>query len=118
MKKNENGELKFEEAMTQLEEVVRKLESGDVPLEDSLAASDLAQLTEVSRRYFHTKAGYEATLLLGRIQLDQGRPLAAALTLKRIGDVPTAAAQGGWAVTPFAARRHRRLRNRSAARPG
>ena len=38
MKKSENGELKFEEAMTQLEEVVRKLESGDVALEDSLAA--------------------------------------------------------------------------------
>jgi exodeoxyribonuclease VII small subunit len=38
MKKAENTELKFEEAMTQLEEVVRKLETGDVPLEDSLAA--------------------------------------------------------------------------------
>ena len=45
------------------------------------------------RRYFHTKAGYEATLLLGRYQLDQGRPLAAALTLKRVADVPTAPAQ-------------------------
>ena len=38
MKKAQNSELKFEEAMTQLEEVVRKLETGDVPLEDSLAA--------------------------------------------------------------------------------
>src|SRR5437762_10738215 len=59
-------------------------------LETALAAGDLAQLTEVSRRYFQTKAGYEATLLLGRYQLDQGRPLAAALTLKRVADVPTA----------------------------
>ena len=58
-----------------------------------LNAGDLAQLTEVSRRYFQTKAGYEATLLLGRYQLDQGRPLAAALTLKRVADVPTALAQ-------------------------
>src|SRR5262249_104377 len=54
---------------------------------------NLVELTDVCRRYFHTKAGYEATLLLGRIQLDQGRPLAAALTLKRIADVPQAAAQ-------------------------
>jgi exodeoxyribonuclease VII small subunit len=39
MKKADNKDaLKFEEAMTQLEEVVRKLEAGDVPLEDSLAA--------------------------------------------------------------------------------
>jgi len=53
----------------------------------------LTQLTEVSRRYFQTKAGYEATLILGRYQLDQGRPLAAALTLKRVADVPTALAQ-------------------------
>jgi exodeoxyribonuclease VII small subunit len=38
IEKSENGDLKFEEAMTQLEEVVRKLESGDVALEDSLSA--------------------------------------------------------------------------------
>ena len=62
-------------------------------LEAALSASDLTQLTEVSRRYFQTKAGYEATLILGRCQLDQGRPLAAALTLKRVADVPTAQAQ-------------------------
>jgi exodeoxyribonuclease VII small subunit len=31
-------DLRFEEAMAQLEDVVRKLEAGDVPLEDSLAA--------------------------------------------------------------------------------
>jgi outer membrane protein assembly factor BamB len=62
-------------------------------LEAALQAGDLAQLTEVSRRYFHTKAGYEATLLLGRYQLDQGRPLSAALTLKRVADVPIALEQ-------------------------
>src|SRR2546429_9747060 len=62
-------------------------------LEAALNAGDLAQLTEVSRRYFQTKAGYEATLLLGRFQLDQGRPLAAALTLKRVAAGPTALAQ-------------------------
>jgi exodeoxyribonuclease VII small subunit len=31
-------DLKFEHAMAELEEVVRKLEGGDVPLEESLAA--------------------------------------------------------------------------------
>jgi exodeoxyribonuclease VII small subunit len=31
-------DLKFEEAMAQLEAVVRKLEAGDVPLEESLEA--------------------------------------------------------------------------------
>ena len=34
----ETVELKFEQALAQLEEIVRKLEAGDVPLEDSLAA--------------------------------------------------------------------------------
>jgi outer membrane protein assembly factor BamB len=64
-----------------------------VALESALNAGDLAQLTDVARRYFQTRAGYEATLLLGRYQLDQGRPLAAALTLKRVADVPTALTQ-------------------------
>lgn len=64
-----------------------------VALEHALESNDLTQLTEVSRRYFQTKAGYEATLILGRCQLDQGRPLAAALTLKRVADVPTALSQ-------------------------
>lgn len=39
-KKNEPEAVppKFEEAMEQLEEIVRTLEAGDVPLEESLAA--------------------------------------------------------------------------------
>jgi outer membrane protein assembly factor BamB len=61
-------------------------------LDKGLAAGSVQSLTEVARRYFHTKAGYEATMLLGRWQLDQGRPLAAALTLKRVADTPAAAA--------------------------
>lgn len=62
-------------------------------LEEALNAGDLSGLTEIGRRYFHTKAGYEATLILGRVQLDQGRPIAAALTLKRIAETPHAAAE-------------------------
>ncbi len=34
----DSGELDFEQAMAQLEETVRSLESGDVPLEESLRA--------------------------------------------------------------------------------
>ena len=62
-------------------------------LDAALAEGNLARLTEVARRYFHTKAGYEAAILLGRLHLDQGRPLAAALAFKRVADVPAAASQ-------------------------
>ncbi|MFN0021156.1 MAG: PQQ-binding-like beta-propeller repeat protein [Pirellulaceae bacterium] len=62
-------------------------------LDASLAEGNIPKLTEVARRYFHTKAGYEAAILLGRLNLDQGRPLAAALAFKRVADVPAAAAQ-------------------------
>jgi len=48
-------------------------------LDAALAEGNIPKLTEVARRYFHTKAGYEAAILLGRLNLDQGRPLAAAL---------------------------------------
>jgi len=53
-------------------------------LEAVLAGESDSSLTEISRRYFHTRAGYEATFLLGLREFDQGRPLAAALTLGRL----------------------------------
>lgn len=59
-------------------------------LDEAVAEGDLTKLTEVTRMFFHTKAGYEATMLLGRYQLDRGRPLAGALCLKRVADVPAA----------------------------
>ena len=49
-----------------------------------LEARDIQKLVEVTRRYFHTDAGYEAMMLIGRHYLDQGRPLAAALRLQRL----------------------------------
>jgi outer membrane protein assembly factor BamB len=55
----------------------------------AVAAGDPARLAEVSGRYFHTQAGYEATFLLGLYHLDRGSPLAAALTLKRLREAPT-----------------------------
>lgn len=59
-------------------------------LEQALEQGDVQQLADVSRRYFHTKAGYEATLLLGKHHLDHGRPLAAALMLQRVAEAPSA----------------------------
>ncbi|MBN2292243.1 MAG: PQQ-binding-like beta-propeller repeat protein [Pirellulales bacterium] len=55
-------------------------------LEEATAKQDAAGLALVSRRYFHTEAGGEATLLLGLWYLDHGRPLAAALILSRLSE--------------------------------
>jgi outer membrane protein assembly factor BamB/tetratricopeptide (TPR) repeat protein len=59
-------------------------------LADALAAGDMTAVAEVARRYFHTRAGYDATLLLGRHQLDHNEPLAAALCFQRLLGTPAA----------------------------
>ncbi len=53
-------------------------------LVEAAKAGDAAGLAEVSRRFFHTRAGYEATFLLGLHYLDHASPLAGALTLRRL----------------------------------
>jgi outer membrane protein assembly factor BamB len=53
-------------------------------LNEALADRDWNKLADVSRRFFHTQAGYRATYLLGLYHLDQGRPLAAGLCLERL----------------------------------
>jgi len=60
-------------------------------LREAVLAGSAAGLAEVSRRFFHTEAGYEATLLLGLDHLNRGRPLAGALALERLRQVPAAA---------------------------
>jgi len=60
-------------------------------LDAAASTGDLEKLTEVMRKYFHTDAGYEATLLLGRLQLDRGHPLAAAMCFRRLAASPGAA---------------------------
>lgn len=60
-------------------------------LDFAAANGDITLLTEVTRKYFHTQAGYEATLLLGRLQLDRGHSVAAAMSLQRLVEVPAAA---------------------------
>ncbi len=59
-------------------------------LQQALDQGDIEKLADVTRRYFHTSAGYEAAILLGRYHLDHGRPLAAAICLKRVSDSPAA----------------------------
>lgn len=52
----------------------------------ALSAGDQDRLAAVSRRYFHTAAGRDATWLLARQHLDHGRPLAAALCFELLGE--------------------------------
>jgi hypothetical protein len=60
-------------------------------LEEAVAKGDVGGLAEVSRRFFHTQAGYQATLLLGLENLDRGSPLAGALALERLRQIGPAA---------------------------
>ena len=53
-------------------------------LNEAVAAGDVQKLVQVSRQFFRTQAGYQATLLQGLDELDHGRPLAAALTFQRL----------------------------------
>ena len=73
-----------------------ELEFGSVArrmLEEAVTAGDADGLAEVSRRFFHTRAGNEATLLLGFYHLDHGRSVAAALTFKRLWESSPVAGQ-------------------------
>jgi len=49
---------------------------------------DLARLTEVSQKYFHTRAGGEATVLLASLHLERGNYLEAAYALERLWQRP------------------------------
>ena len=55
-----------------------------VLLQEAIESGDIASLAEVSRKYFHTKSGNQATLLIGRYHLNQGRALAAALCFHKL----------------------------------
>ena len=59
-------------------------------LSAAVSAGNEAGLEEVSRRYFHTRSGYQATYLLGMLHLDRGQPLAAALCFRRLQESPGA----------------------------
>jgi outer membrane protein assembly factor BamB len=59
-------------------------------LDAATASGDLGKIAAVSRQYFHTTAGFEATLLIARQYLDHGHPVAAALSLQLLHDTPEA----------------------------
>ena len=60
----------------------------ELMFQEAIAKGDVEKLREVTRKYFYTSSGYEAAMLLGRYHLSQGRPLAAALVLKELHDLP------------------------------
>ncbi|MGE3804500.1 MAG: PQQ-binding-like beta-propeller repeat protein [Gemmataceae bacterium] len=53
-------------------------------LDEALKEGNIPQLALVAQRYLHTKAGTEATELLGTYYLDRGRSLEAALCFERL----------------------------------
>ncbi|GAA5509924.1 PQQ-binding-like beta-propeller repeat protein [Novipirellula caenicola] len=76
-------------------------------LDDAAASRDWRVVTEVRRKYFHTDAGYDATLLLAKREFYAGHALAASLLLDDIVDVPAAISRLGESVKLFdAAARH------------
>ena len=55
----------------------------DERLKDAMEKGDYRLVNDVSMRYFHSKAGAESTVLMGRHHLDRGRYNAAAATFQR-----------------------------------
>jgi outer membrane protein assembly factor BamB len=64
-------------------------------LQEAAATQDWRGLEEVSRRYFLTEAGLEATVLLAAWELARGQPLAATLILERLNEQPSAKSKYG-----------------------
>lgn len=65
---------------------------------ESAATRDWNGVREVRRRYFHTKAGYEASILLATNELFGGHPLSASLLLDEVVSTPQAVAHLGPSV--------------------
>ena len=53
-------------------------------LSDAIGKGDFAAVETITRRFFHTEAGYRATYLLAIYERDHGRPLKAALHFERL----------------------------------
>ncbi len=53
-------------------------------VDQAIDSRDLRLLNEVTRKYFHTQAGHEACMILGRRHLDAGRPFASAMIFDRV----------------------------------
>lgn len=64
-------------------------------LDQATRDRDLNQLREVRRKYFHTQAGYQASVLLAQNELALGHPMAASLLLDDVVQSPRAVAEFG-----------------------
>jgi len=62
-------------------------------LDAALNVGDMTAVADVSRRFFHTRSGYQALLLVGLDHFDRGRPLAGAMALERLRAVGQRAEQ-------------------------
>jgi len=62
------------------------------------SGGDLIAIARVARRFFYTRAGHEATWLLGYAHRDQGHALAAAICFQQLLDAPQAARSFGPAL--------------------
>jgi outer membrane protein assembly factor BamB len=67
-------------------------------LEQATEQRDWSQLREVRRKYFHTVAGYQASLLLAQQEMYEGHPLAASLLLDDVIASPGAVDRLGQAA--------------------
>lgn len=63
-------------------------EEARTSFDEAIAEGDTSKISDVARRFFHTKAGSEAAYLLGIILMDQGEPLQASFQLKRLAESP------------------------------
>lgn len=56
----------------------------------AITARDMEAISEVTRKYYHTEAGYDASVLLAQDKLIRGYPIAAAGILERLNAFPAA----------------------------
>jgi len=59
-------------------------------LEEAVAQGNVDLLASVERMYFHTPSGLEASMLLAHLELERGRPLAAAIRFRRLASLAAA----------------------------
>lgn len=62
-------------------------------LDTAIEKSDYQSVSQVARKYFYTKAGFLATMLMGYQHLEEGHPVAAAFAFQRVVDCEEARRQ-------------------------
>ncbi len=67
-------------------------------LKAAVEARDMDAIADVTRKYYHTEAGYDASVLLAQEKLVRGYPIAAAGILKRLSEFPAARKRFGAAL--------------------